>query len=255
VPNCWAANLDACSSEQSREHIVSEGIWAGEMVEVVGLPWCRNEPKRIGLSSLTAKILCRSHNSRLSPLDAAAKHAFDAVRQCVGLSNERDKLRPRRWKVRRFEIMGLLLERWFLKTAINVAVTHPEGMSWGLTGSPADQPPPEIVRMVYGTAEFVPPMGLYAVADPGEDFYSSDVLHSAPLLTPQQAIIGVFFVFRGFRFLLHLDPRRLPASIDLPTSLDARWRTGQVLYHPKELSFRVAKKRSHYIQILWHVLQ
>ncbi len=253
--HCWASRLDPCSSQQSREHLITESIWEGDGIEIVGLPWCKDEPKRVGLGSLTAKILCRSHNSRLSPLDQAAKDAFDGLRKGTVLGNDRAKLRPRKWKVRRTEILGLLLERWFLKTAINVAVTHPAGLTWELTGSPAEEPPDALVQIAYGAASFQEPMGLYCVADLGEDIEMSDALHFAPLLVKGQSIIGALFLFRGFRFLLHLDPRRLPDALNLPASAsnDPRWRTGGLLYHLKEINFRIAKKRSHYVQFLWHV--
>src|SRR5688572_6738799 len=39
----------------------------------------------VGLGSLTSKILCRHHNSNLSPLDAVGGAAFDALRQGTGL--------------------------------------------------------------------------------------------------------------------------------------------------------------------------
>ncbi len=73
MPQCWAASLGGCHPEQSREHLVSASLWGGNPIDVIGFPWCRHTPKRVGVGSLTAKILCRSHNSALSPLDGAAK--------------------------------------------------------------------------------------------------------------------------------------------------------------------------------------
>jgi len=52
---------------------------------------CLKEPKKIGLSNLVAKILCKQHNNDLSDLDAAALNAFAAFCESI-----RPKSRPRR---------------------------------------------------------------------------------------------------------------------------------------------------------------
>lgn len=251
---CWAARLDNCAGKQSREHVVSQGIWDANDVDVLGFPWCRDEAKRVGLGSLTAKILCQYHNSALSPLDQAAKAAFDALRRATVLGNERSRLRPRKWKVRRFEILGLQLERWFLKTAINLVFTHPGAMTWFGTGSGADAVPATLVRTAFGLETMAKPMGLYSLGELGEGVHMTDVLHAAPLLVGGNDIIGMIFLFRGFRFYLHLHASPMPPVLELPGQ-EVRWRTGELLYHLKEMSFRVAKKRSHYVQILWHDVQ
>ena len=116
---CWAACLDGCSQKISREHIVSQALFISEQVLVQGFAWCR-EPKMIGLSGLTAKILCAKHNNDLSELDSASAKAFGAMREMMRLSNVRAKLQPRNWTVQRYQVDGPRLERWFLKTLINL---------------------------------------------------------------------------------------------------------------------------------------
>ena len=112
---CWARCLGDCDDDISREHLVSKGLWTGTMLRVRGLPWCKDEPKEIGLSGFTSKILCGHHNSQLAVLDTAAISAFDAFREAAAISNKRKQRRLRRWKIARLEIEGFLLERWFLK--------------------------------------------------------------------------------------------------------------------------------------------
>jgi hypothetical protein len=84
------------------------------------------EPKTIGLSGLVAKILCRKHNSHLSGLDETALDTFDAFRESVRLNKVRTGLRAKSWRNKLFVIDGARLERWFLKTLINLSV----GSEW-----------------------------------------------------------------------------------------------------------------------------
>jgi hypothetical protein len=119
---CWAKCLGNCSQKMSREHTISKGLFNDDEIMVQGFPWCLNAPKRIGLSNFVAKILCKAHNSKLSELDDAAKAAFAVFRESVRLNNVRQKLkRPTIWNVKRLEIDGPRLERWFLKTLINLS--------------------------------------------------------------------------------------------------------------------------------------
>ena len=70
--DCWASTLQDCARGKSREHYISDGIFDGESVTAVGLPWCRHEPITIGMKSAVARILCGKHNSDLSEFDAEA---------------------------------------------------------------------------------------------------------------------------------------------------------------------------------------
>ena len=73
---CWAHELGDCRGGQSGEHHVSASLFPTTKVLLVkGFPWCMDEHKTVGLPSLTANILCRHHNSALSPFDEAARGA------------------------------------------------------------------------------------------------------------------------------------------------------------------------------------
>jgi hypothetical protein len=119
--NCWASCLGDCSDKVSREHLVSEGLFQSDTVRVQGFSWCKTEPKEIGISGLTSKILCTHHNNTLSPVDEGGRSAFNTLREVRRVENVREKLKRRIWTVVRREINGLLLERWLLKTTINIS--------------------------------------------------------------------------------------------------------------------------------------
>jgi hypothetical protein len=121
LTSCWAASWGDCAQKITRERVVSQCLFECDEIMVQGLKWCLNEPKRIGLSNFVGKILCKNHHRALCDLDAAL-HAFDVFREAIRLNQVREKLGrpPTRWNVKHMEIDGPLLERWFLKTLINL---------------------------------------------------------------------------------------------------------------------------------------
>jgi hypothetical protein len=91
IGGCWAGPLGNCGGGISREHYVSQCVFPDQSIFVQGLDWCLNEPKEVRIESLTAKILCRNHNSALSELDSEAGRAFSVIRDSVaGRMRNRD---------------------------------------------------------------------------------------------------------------------------------------------------------------------
>jgi hypothetical protein len=83
----------------------------------------------VGISSVTANILCRTHNSDLSPLDSCAQQAFTVFRDVSAISAIREDLvrsptatKPKihLWRLKTYKIDGKKPERWYLKTLINI---------------------------------------------------------------------------------------------------------------------------------------
>ena len=93
INGCWAAALGNCGGGISNEHLVSECLFKDQSVFVHGLDWCLDKSKQVRIERLTAKILCKDHNSALSSLDAAAGNGFDLIRDAAKLSNDRGKCR------------------------------------------------------------------------------------------------------------------------------------------------------------------
>lgn len=78
-PDCYLKESRDCSRKLSAEHYFSLNVMqalvkAGEKaMRMSGVSWMPiGEERLVGLQSLTAKILCRRHNSLLSPLDSGA---------------------------------------------------------------------------------------------------------------------------------------------------------------------------------------
>ena len=145
------------------------------------------------------------------------------------------------------------LERWCLKTAINLGALHSTATRWRQTGEPLDRPPLHLVRMAFGQEPIVKPLGLHWLASVGEGLALVDRVSYAPLLYGEPpALISGLFTFRGLRFLMHFEPHALPSPLHLPNGKGV-WRSGQLGYHLERLNWAEGKKISHYVQLLWHL--
>lgn len=145
MKTCWAKGLGGCSGRITKEHYISRAVTGDCTIEVRGLPGLANDSKKIHSSALARNMLCRAHNNGLSPLDVAAGAAFDVF-----------------WGRRPVEptIDGRLLERWCLKTCINIWYRRDDrspGAPW--------EPPLEWVEIVFGRREFGGYAGLYLVTE------------------------------------------------------------------------------------------
>jgi len=163
---CWANCLGDCNQGMSQEHLVSECLYDGE-IKVKGLPWCKDTLKTIRIETLTAPLLCRYHNQTLSEVDKAAKQTLNTLREACDLWEKRKNIRTRSWTVKYFTTDMLLLERWCLKTLININLSGKPGLPVYAVGQ-SNRPTDELVRIAFGLERFKPPMGLYRVAVTGE---------------------------------------------------------------------------------------
>lgn len=179
---CWAASLGNCGGGISREHIISASQFEETSITVEGLPWCR-EPRTVGLASLVAKNLCRDHNTALSPADNEARRLKLAFKTML-----QSPILPVR---QRFD--ARLVERWLLKTTINLALQEP--------GSGLD-PTPEFVRYAFGQATPPAGEGFFFVAELGEDIsYRGKIrFESVTRRDDGRMVIGAF-MFHAIRIL------------------------------------------------------
>jgi hypothetical protein len=183
---CWASSLGDCGGGISREHIISASQFDADSITLSGLPWCK-EPKVIGLGSLVAKNLCRDHNTALSPVDNEMRRFKVALRTIMESPN----------LPVRVELDARLVERWLLKTTINLALQEPNS---GL------EPTPELVRIAFGLATTPAGQGFFLVAEMGEDIaYKNQVRFESTVRDDDgQMVIGAF-VLHGVRALYAFD--------------------------------------------------
>lgn len=180
--SCWAQALGNCSGGPSREHIISKSQFDDDQITVEGLPWCK-EPKTVGLASLVAKNLCVHHNTALSPADAEAKRLKD------GLSAIYHKpVLPVRLR-----LDARLIERWLLKTTINLALQEP--------GSGIDLSD-EIVRRAFGLSSTPRSQGFFAIAELAEQqTYQTSIRFESFMRSKDGRLVLGGFNVHGWRAL------------------------------------------------------
>lgn len=132
---CALAGITSCYGQISHEHYISrtvlEAIFGSASASVQGVPWSRDSFANVGISSLTAKILCRGHNGILSDLDAEAGRLFRTIQQ------SQIELRDKAEDTQGFIFSGDLIERWFLKVAFGMwASGNFSNEARRLTGNP-----------------------------------------------------------------------------------------------------------------------
>jgi hypothetical protein len=188
----------------SREHLVSRCLFEKE-VRVKGLPWCRDIEKTIGIEGLTSKVLCRHHNSALSELDNAAKQTLDTLLEACKLFDARRSIVTTRWTVKYFITDMLLLERWCLKTLININLSGKPGLPVDPEGRP-NGPTEELIRIVCGLDRFKAPKGLYRIAGSGKNIDLGDGHIHITTKSRDGRLAAAEFRLWGLRFFLSLIP-------------------------------------------------
>jgi len=209
--NCWAKILGGCNNLQSKEHIVSRGLLKDSLslhnfTMVYGIGGSKT--KKIGISSLASKMLCSYHNSQLSNLDSEAIKTFKGLKDFLEA--------PHRYKTGRItnntilKFNGSFLERWFLKTTINILYCPSHNLK---------NPPKELIEIVFGLRKYPEKVGLCMSAYQGGQWLNNDYdLKFVPILNSQNHYEFVAFEFAGWRFVLPLTDSPIPNSISLDTT-------------------------------------
>jgi hypothetical protein len=250
VKPCWAQCLGDCSARISGEHVVTAGTFTETSIRVKGLPWCLDEFKTIRLESFVRKVLCEHHNSRLSPVDAAAIKLRDALCEIAALSEARKKLTPQVWPVKTFVADGYGIERWCLKTLI--ALAFGGKVTIGNGDARPGVPPPGLVEIAYGLRSFQPPRaGLYWMGSAGEEVNVTEGVVISTFSNPSKRLAGARFWFWDLNLLLVLDNDGPTGPFSF-TSIDgSRTVHPSTTYRPQRLHIGVHDLPSHILQFDW----
>ncbi len=171
-----------------------------------GALWSTGAPQVIGRNRLRRKILCREHNQALSPVDAEAGRTFKAVTE---LDNWLAASRKTQQEPRFHEAQGPLLERWFLKTTVNLFVLSGAGRTWA-DGARHDCPPGGLAETTFGNCRLGYPLGLYSwTGRVGQEFRLRTELGFTPWFLGER-LAGAHFQFHGLNFLLWLLGAEVP---------------------------------------------
>ncbi len=164
---CYARALRGCSTRISLEHPISAAFLdthaVNGIINLGGLAWNDNdEPLALPVRSVASKILCKAHNTALSPLDALAGDLMTALYD-VRLNMRRAK---RRKPFPTFVFSGDDIERWMLKCLCGLVAS---GMA-EVKGVDSKQWQPEEawLRTLFGEVALPDGFGLYFLGRPGD---------------------------------------------------------------------------------------
>lgn len=189
---CWAHSLGGCDS-LSGEHVVSNAVLkqgCGCPTVIEGVPVIRGGAPTRG--AFKSNVLCCKHNSLLSPLDEVA--AKVARHLHMGWDDS---------YCSNINIRGELLERWGLKTIVNMAAA-------GWLG-PRRMPLPELVAAIYGEVPLPYGCGLYSVDGSYEG--SLNIVRATVAFTGMyemrptgKVLIGGYIAIHGMPLFFALSP-------------------------------------------------
>ena len=195
-PKCYISFTRDCCGSISGEHYVSRSVLdaMGKDIIVSGMPWQRDgESATYGKGSMTANVLCRKHNSVLSPIDIAAERFFSSMNFFAAQLNK--KTWSKRISIR--VIRGELLELWALKTLLGIFHAgiarsdgvrlkdgfslRPESFGAPLAGTPVKHP-----------------LGMYVRSALNHRFQIENSVAMAPLTSnPGSDVIGLWIKMAG----------------------------------------------------------
>ena len=182
---CWASGIGDCSAKQSVEHYVTRGLWSASAIMISGFNWQNGEAKTLPVATLETKILCKSHNERLSEVDAEATRIFRFIGEALETFQHWQKQQPTKKQVfpTRYQADGQLFERWCAKTLIDFVCVEKSDTRWHDTGAAVLDPPIDAVNAMYGITTFEHPMGFYLAQESIEK--PQDVLREALTVDPR----------------------------------------------------------------------
>jgi hypothetical protein len=201
---CWAKALGNCGGGMSREHAMSKCVYPEQTVFVSGFDFCKSGPKEIHINSLTAKILCRNHNSQLGEqVDSAGGELFNAIREFTKRRQDQSDFPKLKWLPIQYKLNARLLERWFLKVMLGIAFRGK------LIIGPGDTPPGTVplwlVRAAFGMEALSPGQGMYVAFRINERVQLEDRFRYTAKTIGANLLMGDFLI-HGLRFYLNLQP-------------------------------------------------
>lgn len=201
---CWAAACGGCDGGPSAEHLISKNLFPEGAVQVSGFPWCDGETRSIGINGLQRQILCRAHNSALSEVDAEAMKAVGKFQLAASPCNSA--------ALSTNSIDGLKLERWLLKTAINLSFEGTLHIGVGMNGSVPGLPSPYLIDVAFGKLPFTHKMGAHFLISEKETLHNPNQIAVIPIFK-EGHIGGFYFDLRSQAIFLNLFPGHTPPTL------------------------------------------
>ncbi len=235
--SCWANYRGDCNRRMSNEHLVSKALFPDQVVYVSGMDWCKGQEKRIGINSLSRKILCAHHNNSLSAADKAAVSAIEAFHSGIIMG----------------EIDGLLLERWLIKTAINLTIGCSFHIGVGMNDSNHGRPSPYLLAAAFGELSLSHKMGAYFLFPNGPYAHRQGEISLTPF-QGEDNIGGFLFGLRGQYVFLNLYAGHAPPTLSeiSGNTLPEHIACAKLIYRPENIKVIMGKDPARCIKMRWN---
>lgn len=223
------------------------------MITFEGFSWTNGEPKNLPVKTVAAKILCTTHNSSLTHLDALAQRFFETGAKFHNNQSDRAKLkRSAIWKVDRAEFNGFDFERLLAKIAVGLVQSQADA-KWHLGDSIAMEPPLLVLEAIYGLREFPRPMGLYYVGAVGDTIVNEDRVTIHTMFHPQTSrFLGAIISIRHMQFFINLsDIEPAEYSMHSVTEKVIGLNGSEPQYRIRTMNFNANAKISGQINLNW----
>lgn len=242
ISSCWANVLDDCEGKLTREHIISvaaiqhpdpkasraqkeQRVLRHTYVQGPRGSWTRE----VAVADLVGRMLCERHNRGSSELDIAGGALSDAIRYFVEAARDREYSRLR-WAMKMHELDGPLVERWLMKTAINMTVGYRERRRVGSGDAEPNRPSRELAEMVFGHRPVVEPYGIWFVTRTDDQLVADQSFSTQPWVKGD-VLGGTLFSICGFQFAVSLSDDEPPWDL---LSKITGWRQYRSVRHLRE---------------------
>lgn len=207
---CWCASAGGCD-RSTAEHLVSKALFPKRKLSVQGFDWCKDEPKVIGIKGMVSHILCEKHNNLLSDCDNEAVKAVSLFERSLAAPAPGSPAIDR-------NVDGHLLERWLLKTAINISIGSRWHIGVGMAGSEPGRASEYLVQVALGKLNFSAQLGAYFLFPKAESLHSPSEILILPLVRGDE-IGGFYFELRSQPIFLNLFPGHFPETLGSVASI------------------------------------
>ncbi len=214
-------------------------------MRVSGFDWCKQEAKSIGINGLQRQILCKAHNSALSDADSEAKKA-------VGLF-QRSATPTKDGSLGDNKIDGQKLERWLLKTAINLSYGGNLHIGIGMNGSMPGLPSPYLIDVAFGRRSFSHLMGVHFLLPDKATSHSPSEIIMFPLIKDGN-IGGFYFELRSQPVFLNLFPGHAPPTLGAVAEklgLQQALLDAKMVYRPPQIATISNSMPTSLIKLKW----
>lgn len=234
--SCWANYRGDCNRGMSNEHLISKALFPDQVVYISGIDWCKGQEKCVGINSLTRKILCAHHNNSLSKADKTAVNAIQAFHSGIGIN----------------EIDGILLERWLIKTAINLTIGSSLHIGVGMKDSNYGRPSPYLLAVAFGELPLAHKMGAYFLFPNGPYAHRQEEISLIPL-QQGNSIGGFLFGLRGQYVFLNLYAGHAPINLNeiSENTLPKHIACASLIYRPRNIKVSMGEDPTRCIKMKW----